>query len=97
MDSNENEEHEAPKEEGSIPSEDLVDKKEETKRSSDLGDPVVVLEIKKTLAWIRSTLQEEEGHIAPHGSFRESKRSKRYYGYHVLMTNLIDYEHSTCE
>lgn len=59
-------------------------------------DPIIVLEIKR-LAWLRSTLQEAKGHAAPCGSFRESKRPKRYSRYAALMTNLIDFEPSTHE
>lgn len=44
-----------------------------------------------------STLVDAEGHGAAQGSFRESKRPKRYYGYVAYMTKLIEIKPSTFE
>lgn len=52
---------------------------------------MVVLENRKKITWLRTTLQEAEGHIAK-GTFRESKGSKRYFGYANYMTKLIEVE-----
>lgn len=98
MDSTEDEEHEAPKEEGSGPSNSSkhpVDHEEEVEGPSDPMD--LVPQNKKRIAWLRSTLQEAEGCATPHGTFKGNKRTKRYFGYETLMTNLIDYEPSTFE
>jgi hypothetical protein len=48
----------------------------------------------KRPAWARQTLQEEEGHTAPQGTSRESKRPKRFSSYLSAMSHIIDYEPS---
>lgn len=78
-------------------SEHPVDHHGELEGPNDPVDLVVVPKIKKTPTWIKSTLQEAEGHAALCDSFRESKRPKSYSGYAGLMTNLIDVEPSTFE
>jgi hypothetical protein len=40
----------------------------------------------KRLAWARQTLEEAEGHKAPQGATRESKRPKRFSSYLSTMT-----------
>ena len=35
---------------------------------------------RKRPSWIRGTLDDAEGHIAPRGTFRESKKPTRYQG-----------------
>jgi hypothetical protein len=42
-------------------------------------------------------LQEVEGHAAPKGSFRESKRPHKFSSYVVLMSKIIDSKPSTFE
>jgi hypothetical protein len=42
-------------------------------------------------------LQEAEGHAAPKGSFRESKRPHKFSTYVALMSKIIDSEPSTFE
>jgi hypothetical protein len=49
----------------------------------------------KRPAWARQNLQEEEGHKAPQGTTRESKRPKRFSSYLSTMTHIIDSE-PTC-
>jgi hypothetical protein len=44
----------------------------------------------KRLAWARQTLQEAEGHAAPRGTFRESKRPQRFSSYISAMSHIID-------
>ena len=50
---------------------------------------VVIPETRKRPNWLKSTLLDAEGHGAT-GSFRESKKPKRYYGYDAYMTKLIE-------
>jgi hypothetical protein len=50
----------------------------------------------KRPAWARQTLQEEEGHKAPQGTTRESKRPKRFSSYFSAMTHIIESE-PTCD
>jgi hypothetical protein len=52
---------------------------------------------RKRPAWLRNTLQEAKGHVAPKGSFRESKRPHKFSSYVALMSNIIDSKPSTFE
>lgn len=45
--------------------------------------------------WLRSTLEDVEGHEVAKGPSRESKKPKRYSGYAAYMTKLIEAEPST--
>jgi hypothetical protein len=64
-------------------------------------DPVDPVDIPKDIvvghkrpSWARQTLQETEGHAAPHGTFRESKRPQRFSSYVSTMSHIIDTEPS---
>jgi hypothetical protein len=46
----------------------------------------------KRFAWARQTLQEAEGHAAPQGTSRESKRPKIFSSYFSTMNLIIDSE-----
>jgi hypothetical protein len=48
----------------------------------------------KRPAWAQQTLQEAEGHTTPQGTFRESKRPKRFSSYLSTMSRIIDSEPS---
>jgi hypothetical protein len=48
----------------------------------------------KRLAWAQQTLQEAEGHAAPCGTFRESKRAQRFSSYVLAMSHITDTEPS---
>jgi hypothetical protein len=70
----------------------------------DLVDPVAPVDVprdiavgRKRPAWARQTLQEAEGHAAPRGTFRESKRPQRYSCYAAAMSHIIDSEPSCYE
>jgi hypothetical protein len=52
---------------------------------------------RKRPAWACQTLQEAEGHVAPRGTFRESKRPQRFSSYVAAMSHIIDYEPSCYE
>ena len=56
----------------------------------------VVLGHKRRPAWVRQTLQDAEGHVAPR-PYRESKKPQRYLCYIALMSSLLDSEPSTYE
>jgi hypothetical protein len=43
----------------------------------------------KRPAWARQTLEEAEGHKAPQGATRESKRPKRFSSYLSAMTHIV--------
>eukprot|EP00253_Pinus_taeda_P032120 PITA_32120 len=55
---------------------------------------VVVPTTRKRPYWLISTLEYAEGHEAAKGSYRESKKPKRYSGYAAYMTKLIEVEPS---
>eukprot|EP00253_Pinus_taeda_P016640 PITA_16640 len=50
---------------------------------------------RKRPSWLRGTLDDAEGHIAPRGTFRESKKPTRYQGYLTLMSTIIQNEPSS--
>jgi hypothetical protein len=51
----------------------------------------------KIPAWAHRTLQEAEGHAAPRGTFRESKRPYRLSSYIAAMSHIIDSDPSSDE
>jgi hypothetical protein len=52
---------------------------------------------KKRPTWIEATLQEAQILKAPSGTFRKSKKPKRFYNYAASMTKLLDEETTTFE
>jgi len=54
-------------------------------------------ETRKRLPYLKITLKEVEGHVAAHGTFRESKKQKKYFRYTTLMCNIIYPKPSTYE
>ena len=46
----------------------------------------------KIPSWLRDTLKDVEGHMAPRGTFRERKKLNRYQGYLAAMTNIVQFE-----
>jgi hypothetical protein len=63
--------------------------------------PVALVDVPRDIAvshkrhvGARQTLQEAEGHAAPQGTFRESKRPKRFSSYFSAMSHIIDSEPS---
>ena len=40
-------------------------------------------------SWLQDTLKDVERHIAPRGTFRESKKPKRYQGYLASMSTIV--------
>ena len=47
---------------------------------------------KRRPSWLRDTLEDVERHIAPRGTFRESKKLNRYQGYLVAMSTIVQSE-----
>jgi hypothetical protein len=95
------EEQEAPKDAvmiDSTPEEHIPEEKNETVEPEILVDPPKEVTVtKKRPRWLWNTLQEVEGHAAPRGSFRESKRPHKFSSYVALMRKIIDSEPSTYE
>ena len=56
---------------------------------------MVVANTRNKPNWLKATLEDAEGHEAAKGSFRESKKPKRYSGYVAYMTKLIEVKPST--
>ena len=52
---------------------------------------------KRRPSWLRETLEDAKRHIAPRGTFRESKKSNRYQGYLTTMSTIIQNEPSSFE
>ena len=46
----------------------------------------------KRPSWLRDTLEDAEGHMAPRGTFRESKKPSRYQGYLAAMSTTVQYK-----
>ena len=52
---------------------------------------------KRRPSWLRETLEDVERHIAPSGTFRESKNPNRYQGYLTAMSTIFQNEPSSFE
>ena len=52
---------------------------------------------KKRPLWLRVTLEDAKRHIAPRGTFRESKKLNRNQGYLVAMSTIVQSELGTFE
>jgi hypothetical protein len=93
------EEQEAPRDAvmvDSTPEEHIPEDQNETVEPEIPVDPPREVTVtRKRPAWLRNTLQEAEGHAAPKGSFRESKRPHKFSSYVALMSKIIDSEPST--
>jgi len=59
--------------------------------------PVVLPESRKRPNWLKSTLLDAKGHGLTKGSFRESKKPTRCFGYAASMKKLIKAKLSTFE
>ena len=46
----------------------------------------------KRPSWLKGTLEDVEGHMAPRGTFRESKKLSRYQGYLAAMSIIVQSE-----
>jgi hypothetical protein len=60
-------------------------------------DSYIVPKTKKRPAWLEATLQDVERLKVPEGTFRKSKRPKRFSSYAAYMTKLLDEEPTTFE
>jgi hypothetical protein len=66
----------------------------------DPGDPPSYEDMRSR--WIHDTLRDLKGHIAPKGTFMESRTPQRFSNYVALMRNIIDskpssFEEATCQ
>jgi len=50
---------------------------------------------RKRPSWLKGLLDDAEGHAAPRGTFRESKKPNRYQGYLTIMSKIIQNEPSS--
>jgi hypothetical protein len=60
-------------------------------------DSDIVPKTKKRPAWLEAALQEAERLKVPDGTFRKSKKPKRFSSYAACMKNLLDEEPTTFE
>jgi hypothetical protein len=60
-------------------------------------DSDTVPKTKKRLAWLEATLQEVEICKSPSGTFRKSKKPKRFSSYASCVKNILDKEPTTFE
>jgi hypothetical protein len=60
-------------------------------------DSYIIPKTKKRPAWLEATLQDAERLKVPEGTFRKSKRPKRFSSYAAYMTKLLDEEPATFE
>lgn len=56
-----------------------------------------VVVIKRKLAYLFNTLEEEEKHVAPRGTFRERKKPRRLCSYIALMSHIFDVKPTSFE
>jgi hypothetical protein len=84
-----------------IPSPPSAVQRETTIVLVDPVDPVALVDVPRDIAvgherpaWAGKTLQEAEGHATPQGTFRESKRPKRFLSYVSTVSHIIDTEPS---
>ena len=94
------EEYEEPKEESTYLLENQNEELEQLDHPIQPCKPiesVIVPKNRKCPAWLEATLQEEERLKAPSGTFRESKKPKRFSSYAACMTKLINEEPTTFE
>jgi hypothetical protein len=60
-------------------------------------ESVIVPKTRKCPSWLEATLQEAETLKAQSGTFRESKKPKRFFSYATCMKQLINEELTTFE
>ena len=51
----------------------------------------------KRPSWLRDTLEDVKGHMAPRETFRESKKPSRYHGYLAAMSTIVQSEPGSFE
>jgi hypothetical protein len=73
----------------------LEDQNETVEPERPVDPPKEATVTRKRQSWLRNTLREVEGHAAPKGSFRESKRPQKFFIYVAPMSKIIDSEPST--
>jgi hypothetical protein len=94
------EEYEEPKEESTSFPESQNEEPEQLDHPVQPCRPIESVNIPKTRkhpAWLEATLQEAERLKAPSGTFRESKKPKRFSSYATCMKKLINEEPTTFE
>lgn len=77
----------------------------EDETMSDIDEPMDLIDpppqepssSKRRPSWLRETLEDAERHIAPRGTFCESKKPNRYQGYLNVMSTIIQSGSSSFE
>jgi len=50
---------------------------------------------KRRRSWLRENLEDAERHVAPRGTFRESKKPNKYQGYLNAMSTIVQFKPCT--
>ena len=53
--------------------------------------------MKRRRSWLQDTLEDAKGHMAPRGTFRESKKPNRYQEYLAAMSTIVQSEPGSFE
>ena len=53
--------------------------------------------MRKRPSSLRDTLEDDEGHMTPRRTFRESKKPNRYQGYLAAMSTIVQFEPGSFE
>jgi hypothetical protein len=89
IDSNEEEEYEDTKEDSTCSPEHPSEEPEPPHEPVEL---VIAPKTRKRPAWLESTLEEAKKHKSPSGTFKQSKKPKRFSSYAALMISLVNPE-----
>jgi hypothetical protein len=91
----EEEENEEPTEERTENQDDEKEQPDHPMQPCETIDSDNIPKTRKQPAWLEATLQDTERLKVPKGTFRKSKKPKRYSSYATYMTKLLDEEPTT--
>jgi hypothetical protein len=94
IESNEKEEHEDTNEESTCSPKQYNEEQEPPHESM---EPTIIPKTRKRPTWLKTTLQEAKKHKVSTGTFKQSKKPKRFTSYAALITSLVNDEPSTFE
>jgi hypothetical protein len=93
----EEEENEEPIEESTENQDDEKEQPDHPMQPCETIDSDTIPKTRKRPAWLEATLQDAERLKVPEGTFRKSKKPKRFSSYAAYMTKLLDEEPTTFE
>jgi transposase InsO family protein len=93
----EEEENEEPTEESTENQDDEKEQPDHPMQPCETIDSDNIPKTRKRPTWLEATLQDAERLKVPEGTFRKSKKTKRYSSYAAYMTKLLDEEPTTFE